>query len=97
MIVLLYQCWRLFVRQAREGQKDISALSLPLAPVSARADGTPFNSMLPPPVSARTGPLAELKRMLPPPVSISAAPPMSPSSILPPPVVALRWPLQRST
>jgi len=34
VVVLLYQCWRLFVRQAREGQKDISVLSLPLAPVS---------------------------------------------------------------
>src|SRR6266852_7891123 len=33
-VVFVYQCWRLFARQAHEGQRDISALSLPLAPVS---------------------------------------------------------------
>lgn len=34
IIVLLVQCWKLWMRQVREGQKDISALSFPLAPVS---------------------------------------------------------------
>lgn len=33
-VVFLLQTWRLFVRHATEGQKDISALSLPLAPAS---------------------------------------------------------------
>jgi TRAP-type C4-dicarboxylate transport system permease small subunit len=34
-LVLLYQSQRLFVRHATEGQRDISSLSLPLAPISA--------------------------------------------------------------
>jgi C4-dicarboxylate transporter DctQ subunit len=33
-VVFAIQTWRLFVRHAAEGQKDISALSLPLAPAS---------------------------------------------------------------
>jgi len=33
-VVFLLQTWRLFSRHAAEGQKDISALSLPLAPAS---------------------------------------------------------------
>ena len=34
-VIFLIQTWRLFTRHAAEGQKDISALSLPLAPASA--------------------------------------------------------------
>jgi TRAP-type C4-dicarboxylate transport system permease small subunit len=33
-VVFLLQTWRLFVRHASEGQRDISDLSLPLAPAS---------------------------------------------------------------
>jgi TRAP-type C4-dicarboxylate transport system permease small subunit len=34
-LIFLAQCWRLFSRNAAEGQRDISTLSLPLAPASA--------------------------------------------------------------
>lgn len=34
-VIFLIQCWRLFARNAAEGQHDISELSLPLAPASA--------------------------------------------------------------
>jgi C4-dicarboxylate transporter, DctQ subunit len=34
-VIFLIQCWRLFARNAIEGQRDVSTLSLPLAPGSA--------------------------------------------------------------
>ena len=67
------------------------------APVSTWAEGTPQSSILPPPLSALTGPVEDAIFKPPPPVSICTGPLIFPKSMLPPPVETFRFPVHLST